>query len=248
MGNRAMGTILAVVAAIASSAVILAQTTEQVTQARASAVPRTADGTPDLSGVWQRVRREGSRREALPMQPWAEEEYAYNRDPKQPGRGRIELDPRGAHCFPPSVNFLMTYSDPFEIVYAPGRILFLYEYDHWIRHIWMGQEHPKELDLTWMGHSVGKWDGDTLVIDSTGMYAKSWWTNEGHIFTSAMHMVERIRRIDPSTLEFSVTFEDSGAYTRPWTEVRHYESRQDWNLLEKVWCDWRYQKGIFNHE
>jgi len=235
MRNRILSSTFAAIAVFALAPVLFAQINKQ---------------TPDMSGVWL-IKRGGSMEMGqVPLTPWAEAKYKYNVDPEAPGgrRGRIELDPRGAHCFPPSVNFLMTYSDPFEIVYAPGRILFLYEYDHWIRHIWMGQEHPKELDLTWMGHSVGKWDGDTLVIDSTGMYAKSWWTNEGHIFTSAMHMVERIRRIDPSTLEFSVTFEDSGAYTRPWTEVRHYESRQDWNLLEKVWCDWRYQKGIFNHE
>jgi hypothetical protein len=234
---------------LALSSGMLAQTPRQ--PGGAAKTPAAA-GTPNLSGVWAIDRGgnvdygEGRTREPLPMQPWTAKQYEYNRDPQAPNgnRGRIELDPR-SHCFPPNPNFLMTYSDPFEILQSPERVLIVYEYDHWIRQIWINEQHPKDLSPSWMGHSVGKWDGDTLVVDTVGINGISWLDGAGHITTDALHLVERFRRANHDAIEYEVAFEDPKAYTKPWTEKRVYALKPDWKILERVFCEDRYQKGLY---
>jgi hypothetical protein len=80
-----------------------------------------------------------------------------------------------------------------------------------------GREHPKDLDPSYSGHSTGKWDGDTLVVDTIGFNEKFWLTREGIPSTSALHLIERFTRTDHDTLKYEVTIDDPGAYTKPWT-------------------------------
>ena len=261
MKNRFMGTIFAVGAVLAFSAVMLAQTAPpQPGAAGVQAVPRTPDGKPDLSGVWlaesptERAARGASSREGgggrgdRPFQPWAQKLFEYHSDPFVPNRPRNELNPRSTDCFPPDLEYLITNdNDHVEIIQSPQRVLIVYEYDFWVRQVWMDEEHPEDLELKWMGHSIGKWDGDTLVVDTVSIDPLNSYG--GFIHTDALHMVERVRRVDHNMLEIVVTVDDPKAYTKPWTfGPIIYILRPDSRIEERVWCNDRYEKGIWYGE
>jgi hypothetical protein len=99
----------------------------------------------------------------------------------------------------------------------------LFEYAHLWRLITMGQQHPKDIDSTWLGDSVGRYDGDTLVIDTVGFNDKSWLDNVGHPHSDALHTVERFRRPSQDALQLALTIEDSKAYTKPFTSQRSFK-------------------------
>jgi hypothetical protein len=104
----------------------------------------------------------------------------------------------------------------FEIIQIPGRILLYFESDHVHREVWMdGRELPKDPDPTWYGYSVGKWDGDTLVVDTIGFNDKTWIDSWGNPHSEDMRVVERYRRVDHDTLELKMTVIDPKAYTAP---------------------------------
>jgi len=199
---------------------VLAQTPPAPAKGKGS---NATNATPDFSGVWQgrlAVRQSGYvfTREPLPMQPWAEKQYNYNKGPLDPnGHARNEVYPNVACTAPPGPLYILTVPTPFEIIQIPGRIIMLYETDHWWRDIWMDAQHPKDLKPTWMGHSVGRWDGDTLVIDTTGIRAGTWLDGAGHVHSDALHIVERLRRTDQNMLQDDLTFDDPKAYTKPFT-------------------------------
>ena len=233
MRNHCMGPVLAVVAVLASSPGILAQ------QPGAAKAPASA--TPDLSGVWMvgRGYRGFNRKEPPPMQPWAEEKYKVTRegisDPED--KGRDDKDPI-INCAPPGPTRLFALPRPFEIIPIPGRVLLLFEWDHWVRQIWMdGREHPKDPDPTWMGHSIGRWDGETLVVDTVGLNDKTWLDGLGHPHSDALHIVERIRRTAHDTLQIDLTFDDPKAYTKPWTGTQVFRLRPGWEIPEQIVCE-----------
>ncbi len=173
------------------------------------------------------------------MQPWAAEKFRANRDPEREpyDPGRTERNP-GLRCFPPGPTWLHTQVRPFELLQVPGRILIVYEWDHWLRQIWMdGRGHPENLDPTWMGHSIGKWDGDTLVVDTVGLNDKTWLDMAGHVHSEALHIVERFWRKDHDTLEVIVTFDDPVAYTKPWTGRRIFKLHPNWEIQEHIACE-----------
>ncbi len=98
----------------------------------------------------------------------------------------------------------------------------LYEFSRVWRMIPLNKEHPKEPDATWMGDSVGRYEADTLVIDTLGFNEKTWIDQVGHPHSDALHLVERIRRVDPETLEVVVSFDDPKAYTKPFSAKRTF--------------------------
>jgi hypothetical protein len=142
----------------------------------------------------------------------------------------------------------MTYDDPFEILQTPRKLHIFYEYDHWIRQIWLNEQLPEnleEVELTWMGTSVGKWDGDTLVVDTVRMRDESWFDGDGHARSTELRIVERFRRVKYDILEVESTFTDPQMFSKPWTQTMRYEFRPDWKILERVYCDDRFQKRIY---
>jgi hypothetical protein len=111
----------------------------------------------------------------------------------------------------------------------------LFEYDHFVRHIYTdGREHIKDFPGTYMGDSIGKWEGDTLVVDTTGFNDKTWLDNDGHPHSEDLHIVERMRRVDHDTLTIDTTIEDPKAYTKPWGGHAVYELKPDWSLGEMI--------------
>jgi hypothetical protein len=139
--------------------------------------------TSDLSGVWftqGKVRANFSFEGAAPFLPWGEE--------------RVKAGPQKETlvvlCIPPGVPRVWTEPYPFEIISLPGRVLILYEFQHLIRQIYTdGREHPKDLTPTYMGNSIGKWEGNTLVVDTTGFNDKTWIDGSRHPHSDALHVV-----------------------------------------------------------
>lgn len=170
--------------------------------------PRTPDGKPDLSGVWYTQRPvDPGKPEPL---PWAEklfEERAANNSKDSPG----------AHCLPRGITNAGALF-PFKLVQTPKLLVMIFEDDipsH--RQVFLdGRGHPKNMDPLWMGHSIGHWEGDTLVVDTVGFDDRSWLDPQGHPHTEMMHVIERFRRPDLGHLEIEFTIDDPGAYKKPW--------------------------------
>jgi hypothetical protein len=194
--------------------------------------PRTADGKPDLSGLYAPDRRQGDMSRALkpgeklPLQPWA----------LKLSQERLSKDDPNASCQPDGVPRMPPY--PWKIVQTPKLIVFLYEGNmHSYRQIFMdGRGHPKDMEPSWYGDSIGKWEGDTLVVDTVGFNDKFWFDSTGHPHTEKLRITERYRRPDLTHLESEITIDDPGAYTRPFTLYRQFPLLVNTELME-YWCN-----------
>ena len=262
MGNCLVRSIFVVVMVLAFVPGILAQTP-------AKPGSGAAKGTPDLSGTWDRpgaakespagagftqnaqqrqgiLPRQAFTKEEPPMQPWAAEKFKLAREGKPDlyEDGRDELDP-SYNCFPPGTPRVFTIPRPFEIRQFPDQVLLLFETDHSVRRIYMdGRGHPEGYPITWMGHSIGKWDGDTLVVDTVAINDKTWLDALGHPHSDALHVVERFRRVNHDTLEIDFLFDDPKAYTKPWTGKKVYQLMPPgFEVLEDVNCDYLLEIG-----
>lgn len=206
--------------------------------------PRQSDGKPDLSGIWLGARwanagvpaRSGippspSDLNAPPFQPWAE--ALFNERRASQGKD----DPE-ARCMPQGVPKAGTLPYPFEIIHAPGKTVILYEMFYLARHIFTdGRPLPKEYtNPSWMGYSVGKWEGDEFVVDTSGFNGQVWnISTTGHPHSEAMHVIERFRRKDFGHMEVDITIDDPKAYTKPWKfGTTQYVLMPDTHLLEFV--------------
>jgi len=205
-------------------------------------------GASDLSGVWNRKNIPGARyggytfmAEEPSMTPWAQEKFKLTKPSFGPRSFKDSNDPvnpttvNATGCFPPGVPRIYLHPFPMEVVQQPNRVLMIYEFNHFIRQIWTdGREHNTDLGPTWMGDSIGHWEGDTLVADTIGFNDKSWVDRAGHPHTEDLHVIERMRRADPKTLQIDVTIEDPKAYTKPWGGRLMYELRPDWHISEMI--------------
>src|SRR5712691_4739866 len=217
----------------ALSAAILAMTLPLPAQSLPSQ-PGGANGpaapTPDLSGVWNGGGPIGDIAEGLapgetiPILPEAERIL----------KARQSKDDPEANCLPTGVPRIAPY--PWRIVQTPTHIFFLFEGNiHSYRQIFLNQsKHPVDPDPTWYGHSIGHWDGDTLVVDTIGFNDKFWFDFKGHPHTEQLHVVERYRRPDFDRLDYEITIEDPGAYTKPFTLYGHSIYQHDDELMEYI--------------
>ena len=192
-----------------------------------------ATNVPDLSGVWavqggspswDPADPHGAQPEQLPMTPWAMEKFKAARPPFG-AHGTFEAvnDPVQKYCDPPGITRLYLYPWQFSLVQTPGTVFMLYEFPDVWRPIALNREHPKDPDSTWIGDSIGKYEGDTLVIDTVGLNDKTWIDQVGHPHSDALHLVERFRRLDHDSLELSITFDDPKAYVKPFTAKRVFK-------------------------
>jgi len=197
-----------------------------------AAIPRLANGKPDLNGVWQRpyvpdMAKSGPGQQgagALPFTP----EYAQkfkNYDP-------AKFDYTG-RCLPQGLTRSMNSPFPIRIVQTPAITAILYEAWNVFEIVHTdGRGHPKDPDPTWIGNAVGKWDGDTLVVDSIAFNDKTNLDTVGHPHSDAMHTVERFTRTDDKHIAYEITVEDPKAFTRPWKNTRTFTLRPDWEIME----------------
>ena len=193
--------------------------------------PRTADGKPDLSGLWQRISLKYERNIAADLkpaeiQPWAEALVKQRAEDLQKDHMSIQCLPWG-----PSYS---TSARKAKIVQTPGLILMLDE-DLTYRQIFMdGRALETDTNPSWMGYSVGRWEGDTLVVESFGFNDRTWLDRDGHPHTEALRMTERYRRRDFGHMEIEITLNDPQVYARPWTVALRAELMADTDLLESV--------------
>ena len=166
--------------------------------------------TPDRNFIYN-IESALAKGGTLPIQPWAEKLTAE----------RLSKDDPEALCLPTGVPRQAPY--PWRIVQTATHVFFLFEGNiHTYRQILLNQPHMPDPDPTWFGDSVAKWEGDTLVVDTIGFNDKFWFDFAGHPHTEKLHVTERFRRPDLGHLEYDVTIDDSGAYTKPF--VMHGKS------------------------
>ena len=211
-----------------------------------------ANGKPDLSGVWQLEPRPcvpngvqpcedyvagpeffdlGARlKGGIPYQPWAKERVQKNLS------GFGENDPV-ALCKPGGIARVMTYPQYRKFVQLPGLFIVLSERETTFRQIFMdGRPLPADPNPSWLGYSVGKWQDDTLVVETNGFRDDIWLDRNGSPLTSVGKVTEKFRRVNYGNLEVEMTIDDSKAYTAPWTVKLHYLLVPDTDLLE-YHCD-----------
>jgi hypothetical protein len=210
--------------------------------------PRDADGrailwgaTPDEKGVWTPmfgITDPINPADATPFQPWARALY----DDRQVH----ELEPH-ARCKASGMTrqFLTPYGTEFVEVADLKRI---YIFDvggpHTFRTIFMdGRSHPKNLTPSYYGHSIGWWEGDTLVVDSVGFNESFWWDRRGLPHTEKLHFVERFTRLDAQNMRYEFTVDDPGAYTKPYSGTLNIRASTGTELFEYI-C----QQANYAHE
>jgi hypothetical protein len=238
---------------LASLALLLALTVAATPPARAQTttprpVPRTADGKPDLSGIWiaggigllfgeeeaARIRAADKAagrpapppREPPPYRPEAEKK-------RQEYLARRGIDDPMARCLLTGVPRITVRPLPFEIVQLANRVVILYEIHHAFRIIPTdGRGHPDDLEPSYLGDSVGRWDGDTLVVDVTGFNDKTWLAGVGTIHSEKLRVTERYRRDTYDTIIYDVTMDDPEVFTRPWRMQETFRLRPGERIRE----------------
>ena len=222
--------------------------------------PDAAKGSvPDISGTYQPAHgaRNGYTNPGYSvtnvepeMTPWALEKYKKIREgtlPTDPqrlkrvgmwDRGKENLDPSEIHCLPWGPTRLFTFDHPFEIVQTPNVVYILFEGDHAVRRVYMdGRTHKGQYD-TYMGHSIGHYEGDTLVVDTTNLEDLTWLDTVGHVHSNEIHIIERIHRVGANALQIDFSFDDPKAYTKPWNGERVFDklSGDKAEILEMITC------------
>ncbi len=213
---------------LAAAATMFAQTAYQG--------PRMPDGKPNLNGIWQAMNtanwdlEEHSARGglvvalgaigaepggsgvvdggAIPYLPGARERKQANFE------ARLSADPE-VKCYLPGIPRAAYMPYPFQILHSAEAIFFAYEYDGAVRNIYLKDPGPAPTD-SWMGQSVGHWEGNTLVIDVTGLDERTWLDRAGNFHSDALHVVERYTPLTPDVLSYEATIEDPKVFSRPW--------------------------------
>jgi hypothetical protein len=186
---------------------------------------------PDMSGVWEMTfggRGAPAAQQASLTPKYAAIFKAFQASPPQ--------DNPQANCVPPGMPGMMGQPYPIEILYTPGMVTVIAEAYMQVRHVYTdGRGHPDDPDLTFNGHSIGHWDGDTLVVDSVGFTKDTpLGMSMGTRHSEKMHIVERFHLSDPMTLEITTTIDDVEALAKPWTRTISYARHRDWTLAEYI--------------
>ena len=195
--------------------------------------PKLIGGHPDLSGIWQangpKYLRVLTDPKEVPFQPWAKKLY----DERADGRdAKIESD---ANCLPQGVPKIAATPVPYKFIQTPGEVVILYEAFNLWRQVFLdGREFADDLNPSWLGYSIGHYEGDTLVIETRGFNGKTWLDQAGLPTTEKLKVTERIRRKDFGHLELRVTVDDSGAYTRPFTIIEDPVLQVNTELIEFI--------------
>lgn len=232
-------------------------TSEERESSPQSTTPRTADGKPDLTGVWQGGTRQrgtweeansglgvggtGSDPSAPPLPP--SQNVITDPAPYQPWAAARVLesfkkrgidDPAGL-CLPLGVPRLSIVGlFPIQIVQTATQVVILYEYMSVFRVIPLNAGHADDVVPTYMGDSVGRWEGDTLVVDVIGFNDKTWLTGTGTLHSDALHVTERYTRVDKDQIDYDVTMDDPNVFTMPWTIRTNLMLREGTRLREYV--------------
>ncbi|HEV7715147.1 MAG TPA: hypothetical protein VGO53_06110 [Steroidobacteraceae bacterium] len=205
----------------------------------APAPSAVADGsathaTPDISGMWQVTRYERSIRttdgKGPPLKPEARKVYEQNL------AARKQLKPKSdmSRCVPPGTPRVMWAPKPLMILQTARKVTIIHEYQHLLRHIYLNESLPPaaDVDTSYMGQSVGRWDGETLVVETIGLYDTTFLDRDGMPHSTGLRVTERLGLIDGKHLEDLVTFDDPETFTAPWTARLVFERKPGTELTE----------------
>jgi hypothetical protein len=217
--------------------------------------PRAANGKPDLSGIWEaepatpeELRRffaDGTNNlgetppsryfmnilsdfkpEDSPLRPSAAQVF-------QQHKAGLAKDISGTRCLPFGVPLMDAAPHPYKLIETPGVILMLYEQNMDFRQIFVDRrKHPEDTQPSWLGYSIGKWDGDSLVVDTVGLNDRSWLDAFGHPHSEEMRVTERFRRRDFGHMDIQITVDDPKTYTKPFTLNLGQHLLPDTDLIE----------------
>jgi len=209
---------------------------------------KPASQLPDLSGVWlgkanpslspsdptgkKPLGKEGD----IPYTPWALARVKSERAATGPNATFENTnDPALRYADPDGYPRASMHPMKFKIVQTPDYVYQLWEYNKSWRQITLNKPHSEVPDLSWFGESIGRWEGDTLVVDSVGFKESTWLDGIGHPHSEDLHIVERIRRTDAETLVFDFTFDDPKAYTKPWDSELTFKLKNDGIMTETIY-------------
>jgi hypothetical protein len=215
--------------------------------AAAGTIPRTADGRPNLQGIWQVRNRAAVDLEdhharhnmpagrsvvqggPIPYQEWAAKKKAENFAARQ------TADPL-ATCYMPGVPRIMYMDFPFQIFQARDHVAMTFEWSQVFRLIYTnGSRHPEGIEF-WMGDSRGRWEGDVLVVDVRNHNDRTWFDMAGNFHSEALHVVERYTMLDADTIRYEATIEDPKVFTRPWTISMPLHRHKDMDRVLEYQC------------
>jgi hypothetical protein len=231
-----MGSVIAVI-------LVLSMTGAQGPEQLRAAKPQAEAPSTELSGIWvtRAPRGVGWYNYALagpdvPMSPWAEAQFKASKPSFGPNNYEDSNDPAYA-CLPPGPLRVYAFvGAEMQIVQIPGRVLILFGRD--IRQIYTdGREHPDNGRPTWMGHSIGRWEKDTFVVDTVGIIDRNWIDRMGHTHSELLHVIERFRRAGADTLNLDMTLDDPKAFTKAWTAQRTFRLRPRSDRVAERFCE-----------
>ena len=183
-------------------------------------------GVPGMDGINQKARP--------PLTPWGQAKF----DAASPHVGPRAVPGKengpNLRCEPDGPPHLLILPNPFEIIQIPGRMLMFFEQYHIWRTIWTdGRDLPKDPDPSYLGYSVGKWEGDTFVVESIGFNDRLWVDPFGNPRSDKMHLTERYRRVNHDTLKMAITMDDPKAYTKTWVNPpKLFKLEPTWEIAE----------------
>jgi hypothetical protein len=241
MVMRFLTSVLAIVVVIA---VFVLAPAAAAGQAAAAHIPRLADGKPDFNGIWDRPR--------VPDLTRHEEgcgSGAPTKGCKQTGAGELPYTAWGreqmtgprfdyaGRCLPWGYTRAMGTAYPLEIIQTPKRLAYLFESNN-VFHVIPtdGRNLPEQADPLWMGRSIGRYEGDTLVIETTGFNGQTWLDTAEHPSSDQLRVTERLRHIDADHLEYVVTFDDPKTYMKPFSNTRIWSRMKAGDELMEWWC------------
>jgi hypothetical protein len=221
-----------------------------------SAIPRTADGKPDLSGIWQTLSTaewdlepHNARKDApaglgvvegntIPYQAWALAKKKEN------FKNRAKEDPE-TKCYQPGVPRVTYTPFPFQIFQSEKELTLRYEYAHTVRTLYTnGNQHPSGHIDWFQGDSRGHWEGDTLVVDVIHFNDLTWLDRSGNFHSDELHVVERYTPTDPDHIQYQATIEDPKVFTKPWNInlVLYRHKEKGFQLLENECYTFGYEQ------
>ena len=225
-------------------------------------LPRTADGKPNLQGIWQVRNRAAYDLEdhaarygmpagrsvveggAIPYQPWALAKKTEN------FANRATADPL-SKCFMPGVPRIMYLEFPFQIFQTPAHIAVTFEFSQIYRLIYTNGKPPMHAGVdSWMGDSRGRWEGDTLVVNVIGHNDRTWFDMAGNFHSDAMKLVERYTMLDADTIQYEVTIEDPKVFTRPWKISMPFYRNKNMDRILEYQCQAEVEEanGLFERD
>jgi hypothetical protein len=251
-------------AMVGSSSAAWAQTNNTPDTKKTQKAPAAAAAfnPRDLSGIWMDDHARPNKvverywiykftPDEPPMTAWGQEQFAKVKSGfgEHPFPIKETNDPVYLSCQPAGFPRAIAHPFPFQILQVPGEVLVIFEWDSLRHQIFVdGRKHDEALGPSYMGDSIGHWEGDTLVADTVNFNEKTWLDRMGHPHSDQLHVIERIRRVDKDHLVDDMTIDDPKAYTKPWSAHLTFAVHRKWTLQEQFCEDENTFEGIESNE